>query len=115
MILNDFIESMNRLGQQKVPFLFLIDFEMKKPFIVRLDEVDPTEILFSIQGFTNAIERIHSENIAIEKSVGSLVDYKKKFDKVLDHLAYGDSFLTNLTVKTEVKLSCSLQDLFYQS
>ncbi|HEX6225124.1 MAG TPA: aminodeoxychorismate synthase component I [Chryseolinea sp.] len=106
---------MNRLGQQKVPFLFLIDFEMKKPFIVRLNEVDPTEILFSIHGFTNAIEKIHSENIAIEKSAGSLVDYKKKFDKVLDHLAYGDSFLTNLTVKTELKLAGSLQDVFYQS
>ena len=43
------------------------------------------------------------------------MDYKKKFDKVLGHLEYGDTFLTNLTVKTEVKLGCSLHDIFCQS
>ncbi len=31
------------------------------------------------------------------------------------HLEYGDTFLTNLTVTTEVKLGCSLYDIFSQS
>ena len=115
MILHEFIESMNRLGQEKVPFLFMVDFEMMNPVIIRLNEVDPKEILYSIQGFTNAISKTNPGSIKIEKSPGSLLDYKKKFDKVLAHLEYGDTFLTNLTVATEVELSCSLHDIFYQS
>ena len=114
MILPDFIESMNRLGQEKVPFLFMVDFEMVNPVIMRLDEVDPKEILYSIQGFSNS-SKTNAGRIRIDKSPGSLLDYKKKFDRVLAHLEYGDTFLTNLTVTTEVTLSCSLQDIFYQS
>jgi para-aminobenzoate synthetase component I len=115
VILHDFIESMNRLGQEKVPFLFMVDFEMMNPVIIRLNEVDPKEILYSIQGFTNAISKTNPGSIKIDKSPGSLLDYKKKFDKVLAHLEYGDTFLTNLTVATEVALSCSLHDIFHQS
>ena len=32
----------------------MVDFEMMNPLIIRLNEVDPKEILYSIQGFTNA-------------------------------------------------------------
>src|SRR5688572_32532093 len=105
---------MNRLGQEKVPFLFMVDFEMVNPVIMRLDEVDPKAILYSIQGFSNS-GKTNAGRIRIDKSPGSLLDYKKKFDKVLAHLEYGDTFLTNLTVATEVALSCSLHDIFYQS
>ena len=84
MILADFIESMNRLGQEKVPFLFMVDFEMANPLIVKLNDVDPKEILYSIQGFTNANINSPLGIVSMEKSPGSLLDYKKKFDKVLE-------------------------------
>ena len=93
----------------------MVDFEMMNPLIIRLNEVDPKEILYSIQGFTNSNINSHSGSVSMEKSPGSLLDYKKKFDKVLAHLEYGDTFLTNLTVTTEVKLGCSLHDIFSQS
>jgi para-aminobenzoate synthetase component 1 len=115
VILADFIESMNRLGQEKVPFLFMVDFEMTNPLIVKLNEVDRQEILYSIQGFTNANISSPSGSVSMEKWPGPFLDYKKKFDKVLGHLEYGDTFLTNLTVKTEVKLGCTLYDIFSQS
>jgi para-aminobenzoate synthetase component 1 len=115
MTLNDFIESMNRLGQEKVPFLFLVDFEMLNPFLIKLNEVNPQEILFSIHGFTNANQKAAAERVMIEKLPGSIADYKRKFDRVLKHLEYGDTFLTNLTVKTEIKLGCTLSDIFHQS
>jgi len=115
VILADFIESMNRLGQEKVPFLFMVDFEMMNPLIIKLNEVDPKEILYSIQGFTNSNINSPKGLVSMEKSPGSLLDYKKKFDMVLGHLEYGDTFLTNLTVKTEVKLGSSLYDIFSQS
>ena len=42
----------------------------------------------------------------------SLETYKSKFDKVYAALSYGDSFLTNLTIRTEVSLDRSLRELF---
>jgi para-aminobenzoate synthetase component I len=115
VIVPDFIEAMNRLGQERVPFLFLVDFEMNNPLVIKLDDVDPREILYSIQGFGNANIKKNAENIRIEKLPGSLSAYKKKFGKVLAHLEYGDTFLTNLTVKTEIRISSSLHEIFSQS
>ena len=40
MILSKFKKLANSYGQEKKPFLFLVDFEMKKPFILPLDECD---------------------------------------------------------------------------
>jgi len=38
----------------KTPFLFVIDFAMRKPLIIPLDEIDATEMLFDVNGQTNA-------------------------------------------------------------
>ena len=40
---------------------------------------------------------------------------RNKFDNVFRRLEYGDSFLTNLTIKTEIILNRSLRDIFFQS
>ncbi|HZX75109.1 MAG TPA: aminodeoxychorismate synthase component I, partial [Cyclobacteriaceae bacterium] len=45
----------------------------------------------------------------------SFEEYKKKFNKVFHHLSYGDSFLTNLTVKTRIETNNSLRQLFESS
>ncbi|MDQ2655822.1 MAG: aminodeoxychorismate synthase component I, partial [Bacteroidota bacterium] len=42
-------------------------------------------------------------------------DYKKKFDKVWSRLTYGDSYLTNLTVKTKVSTDLTLKEIFAMS
>jgi para-aminobenzoate synthetase component 1 len=41
--------------------------------------------------------------------------YKTKFNSVFQHLERGDSFLTNLTVKTEVQLPFGLAEIFQMS
>lgn len=115
MELAEFVKTMNRWGQQKVPFLFIIDFEMMNPLILKLNEVDATEIFYSINGFTNVVNEKHAETIVIEKLPGAFSSYKQKFDKVLAYLEYGDTFLTNLTIATEITFDGSLKDFFFQS
>lgn len=104
---------MNKLGQAKVPFLFVVDFEMQKPVLLTLAEVDPDRIMFDVNGFTNAEKRtITPESLKMEKFPLSLAEYQSKFDRVFKHLEYGDSFLTNLTVKTEIKVDLPLREIF---
>jgi len=113
--MEEFICTMNEWGQKKVPFLFMVDFEMKQPRIMKLDAIDQTRILFDINGFTNITRTASVKPLTtttLEKFPIPFAAYKEKFDRVAHHLSYGDTFLTNLTIKTEIKLKHSLKHLF---
>jgi para-aminobenzoate synthetase component 1 len=112
--ISDFANTMNQWGRDKVPFLFMVDFEMQKPQIFKISEIDTKDILYFVNGVTNA-KYTDSQNVKIEKFPISLSDYEKKFNKVFERLEYGDTFLTNLTIPTEIKLSSSLQNIFYET
>ena len=47
------IKILNLLGGERVPFIFVIDFDNKIPWICPLSEIDSTEILYDINGRTN--------------------------------------------------------------
>ena len=115
MELSKFVDTMNSWGKSRSPFLFIVDFEMTKPIILRLNEINENDIRYNINGFTNVRhEKIHSK-VNLRKSPASFSSYEEKFNKVVGYLEYGDSFLTNLTVSTEVKLDHSLEHIFFQS
>lgn len=108
---------MNALGQQRIPFLFAVDFEMEKPWIIPVSQINPEEILFDVCGITNATKEIGAamRGSSLEKFPLSFDQYKQKFDIVYEGLAYGDSYLTNLTIKTEISVPCALKDIFFNS
>lgn len=117
MTLSEFRNRLNEWGSKRTPFFFCVDFEFEKPFAVRLDEVDNNHVRFNINGFTN-IDRVLDKKIRLsrlEKFPISFSEYEGKFNQVREHLAYGDSFLTNLTIKTKVETENSLEDLFHSS
>jgi len=116
MSLDNFIQQLNEWGRKKVPFLFLVDFELEKPRAWTLDQIDPEEMLYSIHGYSNAHSQERSaEKIQLQKYPISFEHYKIKFNKVFKVLTYGDSFLVNLTMNTRVELNSSLRDLFFLS
>jgi len=113
MDISEFTVRMNRWGRECIPFLFIVDFEMKRPILLPLHEIRADEILFDIQGFTNAPPRaVPGDDVHLVRKPISLEAYKAKFDKVCLALDYGDSFLTNLTIRTEIGLDKSLRELF---
>jgi para-aminobenzoate synthetase component I len=117
MELSKFVVTLNKWGEQGRPFLFITDFELENPLVFPLDEVDPSEILFDIQGFRNFHE-INAPKQPIEipkKSPLPFDDYEKKFGYVARHLSRGDSYLLNLTVKTGVQLNNTLLEIFHRS
>jgi para-aminobenzoate synthetase component 1 len=116
MSIEQFRDKMNTWGREGVPFFFIVDFEMKKPVIVRLDEVNPSKIQFDVNGFSNTYQRLSHHHIPIiSKQPIPLHVYREKFDVVYDHLNYGDSYLTNLTAQTEIKIDCDLPYIFNAS
>jgi para-aminobenzoate synthetase component 1 len=116
MTIQQFRDIMNIWGHQGVPFLFIVDFEMKKPVIMRLDEINPAEIQFDINGYSNTQqESVRKSPFIISKRPISLENYQRKFDSVFHRLTYGDSYLTNLTSRTEVVVDSTLKEIFYSS
>ena len=106
---------MNGLGQSKVPFLFIVDFEMRDPIILKLEDLALNEILYFVNGVTNAEKKNAYRSNVLHSIAGQFSDYQRKFNKVRQHLEYGDTFLTNLTISTEVILEKSLREIFFQS
>lgn len=120
MNIDDFVKTLNEWGRQRAPFLFIVDFEMQKPLAFKISEIDEKEILFDINGVTNvqATQELPDTDELIFRVADfsdSLDSYRHKFNLVKHHLNQGDSFLTNLTVKTKIETNKTLRELFFLS
>lgn len=117
MTLQDFRNQLNTWGRDRIPFFFCVDFELENPIAFTLDRLDNNTIRFSINGFTNTEHLLQrrTEVKTLKKFPVPFSEYETKFNKVLQHLEYGDSFLTNLTVKTKIEAQQSLQEIFHTS
>jgi para-aminobenzoate synthetase component 1 len=115
--LTPIIQKMNLLGAQQKPFLFVIDFEMEKPMVLALEDIDPARIRYKFQDVKNYdISPFHHvENFLFEKFPVGYETYQDAFSKVMSELLFGNTFLTNLTFPTKIKSNLSLLTLFNKS
>jgi len=113
---SEFSKRLNEWGSKKVPFLFIVDFENEKPLTWKLSDVNPSELKFDIQGFTNVLNvKGHTDSANMTVFPNPFHEYEKKFNFVFEQLSYGYSFLINLTDKTRIETKSSLVSLFEQS
>lgn len=111
----NFTKCLNEWGKRKIPFVFLIDFLAQKPVVWRLDEVDPSEVLYNFNGFSNYKTDSDSElntDFNFRKNQISFDQYHRKFNYVLKNIKAGNSFLVNLSVPTPIETELSLKDIF---
>ena len=108
------IEKMNAYGKTGVPFFFMIDFEMEKPVVLPLHEMDPSQIRYKFNDIKNyAIHATKEKSkLQFDKLPIPYVTYEKAFHLVVQNLQYGNSFLTNLTFPTKVTCNANLHQLF---
>ena len=118
------IQKMNDLGRQGKPFLFVIDYDLKQPVVLTLEEVEEQNIFYKINDRTNFLGSFFNagrvQNPAcvvpkLEKYPISFQEYQQSFDLVKQAMLRGDSFLTNLTKPTPIKINLSLQEIFQRS
>ena len=108
---------MNEWGEKREPFIFIIDFDMKEPLIFPLSEVDPKEVRFDVNGFSNCSfdKKIEQKEFSFNKLPCSYNEYLRAFEIVQRNLKYGNSYLINLTLPTKIETNLSLKDIFYRS
>lgn len=109
-------DKMNGYGARGIPFLFAINFELTEALFIE-NPTDQSEILFHTPKHSNRpncnIETKNAKSLKVYPI--SYEEYKKGFDITINGLKRGDSFLTNLTVKTPIETDWSLKDIFMRS
>jgi para-aminobenzoate synthetase component 1 len=104
----------NYLASAKRPFLFAVDFELSDGFLIE-NPLQQEKVLFRTPLASNTNKGTggaKKNNISLSVYPEPYEVYKKRLSIVLDALKRGDSFLTNLTVKTAVDTSLSLREIF---
>lgn len=111
------IEQMNRYGAAKTPFLFIIDFDRTQAHIQKLDEVNPQEILYNIRGKSNApaISPDLDKPIHFKKKPLPFAQYQQAFERVLENINFGNSYLLNLSALTPIETNLTLKEIYAHS
>lgn len=109
------VNKMNRAGSSKTPFLFGINFELSEGFFIS-NPLEQDYILFEING-TGNIPAHHNPlgEYKFDYFPIGIEDYKKKFDKAIDEMTTGGVDLINLTIKTPIETSLSINEIFEHS
>ena len=104
------------MGKEGTPFLFIIDYERDNPIIMPLGDAAKKGVYYSVKGLRNYEDRISvNKPLHFLKNPVDFGTYKKSFDKVMDHIRFGNTFLVNLTFATEIETNWSLRRIFEKS
>ena len=107
--------QLNQLGIAKIPFLFIIDFEIKNFYIAPLDKLDH-HIWFSIDGFSNVEPKsLLIRPVSLKKTAISIEQYTIAFNRVITEMIEGNTYLLNLTFPTRIEIDASLLNIFFSS
>lgn len=110
---DDACSKINEYAINRIPFLFVIDFEGLNTAVLTMPEARENEVFFRSGEAGNIVNdpRPAGPFSFIPKSIDYEL-YRLAFEKVSWHLKRGDTYLVNLTFATELDTSLSLQEIF---
>jgi para-aminobenzoate synthetase component I len=112
----DIIKQMNEFGKCSEPFLFILDFDLERPVLLRIKDIDPERIRFSIDGFSKTTkEWLPAKEIIFKKFPVSFNEYAIGFENIIKHIRLGNTYLLNLTFPTKIETNLSLSDIYQLS
>ncbi len=115
-MINEAIKKMNYLGKHQKPFVFIIDFEMFKPIVLDINEINNSNIYFDFNGFTNYIYKSQKiKLLEFEKQPISFAKYLESFTKVKSEIEQGNIYLVNLTFPTKINTNLTFSEIFENS
>ena len=106
--------KINEVAPQGIPFLFGVDYEMRHGFFIE-HPLQQTDVLWRTNTYSNFTPSSVEAKKRFQSHPISYDEYAKKFDVVYDGLRHGDSFLTNLTIKTPIDCDYSLKEILLAS
>lgn len=102
-------EKLNKFGLEKEPFLFVISYDFSKFYIEKISQIS-SKIKFQMDENQN-IEKSFKKT-KLEKFPLTFKEYERKFDILQEEIKKGNSYLLNLTAKTKIQTSISLDEIY---
>lgn len=109
--------QLNWLGQQRIPFCFVINFAGDVCHVKPLAELS-NEVFFNFPNFQHLSPISHSNLIIQQPIIQQPIDLKEysiAFAQVIKYIYEGHTYLLNLTFPTKISLQNSLLDIFLAS
>lgn len=109
------ISQMNAFGKERIPFLFIISFDGKEVVLKRLDTVESKDIQYDFNGIKN---KYIPSSSTLEKKVRldfepyNFTTYSNQFKRVQEEIFFGNTYLINLTTKTNLVTEVNLKEVF---
>ncbi len=109
-------KRLNELGAKRAPCFFLVDFEQEAPRVWAAGDNTEDQPRFSFRNYADpgAPPSGMLPPKLLPEHVPETI-FRTAFRVVRAGLQRGDSFLTNLTFPVPIALSCSLEDVYWQS
>lgn len=112
----DIIELKKRINSASkagIDFLFGVDFELKRGFFIE-HPLQQSKVLWRVGRWSNFTPKTVGKGSYFTPKPIPFECYAKKFDTVHMAIMHGDSFLTNLTLKTELNSDYELEEVLYR-
>ncbi|KNY25946.1 aminodeoxychorismate synthase component I [Pseudobacteroides cellulosolvens] len=115
--MENWILKANYFGKNNIPFVFLVDFNLSKPFIEKVSDIDSSQMLYNFNGYTNCNykDNTFNKSICIKSYTLDFNKYEEAFKYIHQNQYSGNSYLANLTFPIRVELGASLKEIFYCS
>ena len=110
----DGFDTINKLGQDRIPFLFILSYDKSKIFAKPLDKLD-NDIYYKIENWRNYSVKKREKDFIFSKAPIDFSQYKEAFEHIITEIHSGNSYLLNLTFKTPIESSLDLKEIFTYS
>ena len=114
----EFIKKTTRFLQNKEPFFFVVNFDKSKTLVYNFNEAVEQNILFDIKGksnFKGTNDTQFSMVPKIEVEPFPFKSYLNGFEKVVENLKKGNSFLVNLTFPSKITSKIDLKSVYHKA
>jgi para-aminobenzoate synthetase component 1 len=102
-------DTLNHYGETRTPFFFCISFDLSSWEVVPINDIE-NDIFFSINS-----EKSTHNSINLEKEFVPYTIYEKQFNKVIENIKKGNTYLLNLTTQTQIKNKLNLEKIYKDS
>lgn len=109
-----FAETLNAFGKRREPFFFVINYA-KDTFIAQPLDALPKEILYRVGTQSNSAAKLTCKEFLFRKTPISRKAYQQAFDRVIEEIKAGNTYLLNLTAPTPIHLDEALETIYHHS
>jgi len=106
--------QIDTLSKSRSPFIFIISYNQNKIFVKELNNLND-DIYYKLGLWNNYSAKKQEESFTLLKHPVKFYIYQKALEKVLKEIRLGNTYLLNLTFKTQIETNCTLKEIFVHS